>query len=120
MNERLNPYKELTDFLLATETLGTVYYFTFLSSQKSTQKTEQLEMSEYDSFSLALMKLLVGDDRVRKLLTKGMGPRKIENAVLSSLSWGRVPLLCDPHNKSLDLIRVIAEDKIIEIGFGER
>lgn len=66
------------------------------------------------------MKLLVGDDHVRKLLTKGMGPRKIENAVLASLSWGRVPLLTDPHNKSLDLVRMIEEGNMLEIGLGER
>ena len=74
----------------------------------------------YDSFSLALMKLLVGDDRVRELLTKGMGPRKIENAVLARSSWGRVSLLTDPHNKSLDLIRMIEDGNMLEIDLGER
>lgn len=76
---------------------------------------------EYDAFSLAIAKLLVGDGTVRKLLTKGLGLRKIENAVLARSSWQRVPLLIDPNNKSLEMIRMLEKgNKVLEIDLGER
>jgi dynein heavy chain len=76
---------------------------------------------EYDAFSLAIAKLLLGDGPVRKLLTKGLGLRKIENAVLGSSSWQRVPLLIDPNTKSLEMIRMLEQGKqVLELDLGER
>lgn len=76
---------------------------------------------EYDAFSLAVAKLLIGDGPVRKLLTKGLGLRKIENAVLASSSWQRVPLLIDPNTKSLEMIRMLEHGKqVLELDLGER
>lgn len=76
---------------------------------------------EYDAFSLAVAKLLIGDGPVRKLLTKGLGLRKIENAVLASSSWQRVPLIMDPNTKSLEMIRMLERGKqVLELDLGER
>lgn len=87
------------------------------------QGKESLDKSlvEYDAFSLAIAKLLLGDSPVRKLLTKGLGLRKIENAVLARSSWQRVPLLIDPNNKSLEMIRMLEKgNKLLELDLGER
>lgn len=89
----------------------------------TSQGKEHMEKSliEYDAFSLAIAKLLLGDGPVRKLLTKGLGLRKIENAVLAKSSWQRVPLLIDPNNKSLEMIRMLEKgSKLLEVDLGER
>ena len=85
------------------------------------QLLRRAKLTEYDSFSLAVLKLLLGEYHVRRLLTKGVGPRKIENAILAKSSWQRVPLLVDPYNKGLDLIRTIEDgENLLEIDLAER
>ena len=85
------------------------------------QALRRTKFTEYDSFVLAVLKLLLGENHVRRLVTKGMGPRKIENAVLSKSSWQRVPLLVDPHDKGLELIRIIEDgENLLEIDLAER
>ena len=81
----------------------------------------RVKLSEFDSFTLALVKLLIGDYQVRRLVTKGMGPRKIENAVLAKSSRQRAPLLVDPYNKGLELLRTIEDgENLLEIDLSER
>ena len=93
----------------------------FMFSVGREQVLRYVKLSEYDSFALALLKLLLGEYHVRRLLTKGMGPRKIENAVLAKSSWQRVPLLVDPYNKGLELIRTIEDgENLMEIDLAER
>ena len=78
-------------------------------------------LSEYDSFVLAILKLLLGEYHIRRVLTKGIGPRKIENAVLARTSWQRVPLLMDPYERGLELIRTVEEgENLLEIDLAER
>lgn len=85
------------------------------------QVLSRVKLSEYDSFALAILKPLLGEYYVRRLLTKGVGPRKIENAVLAKSSWQRVPLLVDPYNKGLGLIRIIEDgENLLEIDLAER
>ena len=85
------------------------------------QGLRRVKLSEYDSFALAMLKLLLGEYHVRRLLTKGMGPRKVENAVLAKSSWQRVPLIVDPYNKGLELIRTIEDgENLLEIDLAER
>lgn len=85
------------------------------------QILRRVKLTEYDSFVLALLKLLLGEYHVRRLLTKGVGPRKIENAVLAKSSWQRVPLLVDPYNKGLELIRTVEDgENLLEIDLAER
>lgn len=93
----------------------------FMFSVGREQVLRHVKLSEYDSFALALLKLLLGEYHVRRLLTKGMGPRKIENAVLAKSSWQRVPLLVDPYSKGLELIRTIEDgENLMEIDLAER
>lgn len=93
----------------------------FMFSVGREQVLRYVKLSEYDSFALALLKLLLGEYHVRRLLTKGMGPRKIENAVLAKSSWQRVPLLVDPYSKGLELIRTIEDgENLMEIDLAER
>lgn len=93
----------------------------YLFSVVKDQVLRRVKLSEYDSFALALLKLLLGEYDVRRLLTKGVGPRKIENAVLAKSSWQRVPLLVDPYNKGLELIRTIEDgENLLEIDLAER
>lgn len=85
------------------------------------QILRRVKLTEYDSFVLALLKLLLSEYDVRRLLTKGVGPRKIENAVLAKSSWQRVPLLVDPYNKGLELIRTVEDgENLLEIDLAER
>lgn len=78
------------------------------------------KLSEYESFLLAILKLLLGEYHVRRLLTKGIGPRKIENAVLANSSWQRVPLLMDPYDRGLELIRTLEDgENLLEIDMAE-
>ena len=85
------------------------------------QLLRRAKLTEYDSFALAVLKLLLGEYHVRRLLTKGVGPRKIENAILAKSSWQRVPLLVDPYNKGLELIRTIEDgENLLEIDLAER
>ena len=87
----------------------------------SSRGFQRPKLSEYDSFTMALAKLLLGDRHIRRLLTKGMGPRKIENATLAKSSWQRAPLLIDPSIKSLELIRMIEDGgNVLEIDLAER
>lgn len=93
----------------------------FMFSVGREQVLRHVKLSEYDSFALAVLKLLLGEYHVRRLLTKGMGPRKIENAVLAKSSWQRVPLLVDPYSKGLELIRTIEDgENLMEIDLAER
>lgn len=93
----------------------------FMFSVGREQVLRHVKLSEYDSFALAVLKLLLGEYLVRRLLTKGMGPRKIENAVLAKSSWQRVPLLVDPYSKGLELIRTIEDgENLMEIDLAER
>ena len=85
------------------------------------QLLSRAKLTEYDSFALAVLKLLLGEYHVRRLLTKGVGPRKIENAILAKSSWQRVPLLVDPYNKGLELIRTVEDgENLLEIDLAER
>jgi len=85
------------------------------------QLLNRAKLTEYDSFALAILKLLLGEYHVRRLLTKGVGPRKIENAILAKSSWQRVPLLVDPYNKGLELIRTVEDgENLLEIDLAER
>lgn len=85
------------------------------------QVLRRAKLTEYDSFALAVLKPLLGEYHVRRLLTKGVGPRKIENAVLAKSSWQRVPLMVDPYNKGLELIRTIQDgENLLEIDLAER
>ena len=93
----------------------------FMFSVGREQALRRVKLSEYDSFALAMLKLLLGEYHVRRLLTKGMGPRKVENAVLAKSSWQRVPLIVDPYNKGLELIRTIEDgENLLEIDLAER
>ena len=93
----------------------------FMLSVGREQALRRVKLSEYDSFALAMLKLLLGEYHVRRLLTKGMGPRKVENAVLAKSSWQRVPLIVDPYNKGLELIRTIEDgENLLEIDLAER
>lgn len=93
----------------------------FMFSVGREQALRRVKVSEYDSFALAMLKLLLGEYHVRRLLTKGMGPRKVENAVLAKSSWQRVPLIVDPYNKGLELIRTIEDgENLLEIDLAER
>lgn len=93
--------------------------FTLLTNRD--QALSRAKLSDYDSFVLAILKLLLGEYHVRRLLTKGIGPRKIENAVLAKSSWQRVPLLMDPYEKGLELIRTVEEgENLLEIDLAER
>ena len=93
----------------------------YMSSIGRDQVMRHVKLTEYDSFALALLKLLLGEYHVRRLLTKGVGPRKIENAVLVKSSWQRVPLLVDPFNKGLELIRIIEDgENMLQIDLAER
>ena len=85
------------------------------------QLLSRAKLTEYDSFALAVLKLLLGEYHVRRLLTKGVGPRKIENAILAKSSWQRVPLLVDPCGKGLELIRTVEDgENLLEIDLAER
>ena len=93
----------------------------YMFSVVKDQMLRRAKLTEYDSFALAVIKLLLGEYHVRRLLTKGIGPRKIENAVLAKSSWQRVPLLMDPYNKGLELIRTIEDgENLLEIDLAER
>ena len=93
----------------------------YMTSIGRDQVLRRAKLTEYDSFVLAVLKLLLGEYHVRRLITKGVGPRKIENAVLSKSSWQRVPLLVDPYNKGLELIRTIEDgENLLEIDLAER
>ena len=93
----------------------------YVFSRVKEQMLRRVKLTEYDSFALAVIKLLLGEYHVRRLLTKGVGPRKIENAVLAKSSWQRVPLLMDPYNKGLELIRTIEDgENLLEIDLAER
>ena len=93
----------------------------YMMSVGRDQALRRTKLTEYDSFVLAVLKLLFGENHVRRLVTKGMGPRKIENAVLSKSSWQRVPLLVDPYDKGLELIRIIEDgENLLEIDLAER
>ncbi|XP_066025345.1 uncharacterized protein [Pocillopora verrucosa] len=92
----------------------------YMMSVGRDQALRRTKLTEYDSFVLAVLKLLLGENHVRRLVTKGMGPRKIENAVLSKSSWQRVPLLVDPYDKGLELIRIIEDgENLLEIDLAE-
>lgn len=94
-------------------------HFTFLTGRD--RVLSRANLSEYDSFVLAILKLLLGEYHVRRLLTRGIGPRMIENAVLAKTSWQRVPLLMDPYEKGLKLIRTVEEgENLLEIDLAER
>lgn len=93
----------------------------FMLSVGREQVFHRVKLSEYDSFALAMLKPLLGKYHFRRLLTKGMGPRKVENAVLAKSSWQRVPLIVDPYNKGLELIRTIEDgENLLEIDLAER
>lgn len=93
----------------------------FMLSVGREQVFRRVKLSEYDSFALAMLKPLLGKYHFRRLLTKGMGPRKVENAVLAKSSWQRVPLIVDPYNKGLELIRTIEDgENLLEIDLAER
>ncbi|XP_015758877.1 PREDICTED: dynein beta chain, ciliary-like [Acropora digitifera] len=93
-------------------------HFTFLTDKD--RVLSHANLSEYDSFVLAILKLLLGEYHIRRVLTKGIGPRKIENAVLARTSWQRVPLLMDPYEKGLELIRTVEEgENLLEIDLAE-
>lgn len=93
----------------------------FMLSVDREQVFRRVKLSEYDSFALAMLKPLLGKYHFRRLLTKGMGPRKVENAVLAKSSWQRVPLIVDPYNKGLELIRTIEDgENLLEIDLAER
>ena len=93
----------------------------YMFSVGQDQLLSRAKLTEYDSFALAVLKLLLGEYHVRRLLTKGVGPRKIENAILAKSSWQRVPLLVDPYNKGLELIRTVENgENLLEIDLAER
>lgn len=93
----------------------------YMFSAAQDQLLNRAKLTEYDSFALAILKLLLGEYHVRRLLTKGVGPRKIENAILAKSSWQRVPLLVDPYNKGLELIRTVEDgENLLEIDLAER
>ena len=93
----------------------------YMFSVGKDEMLRRVKLTEYDSYALAVLKLLLGEYHVRRLLTKGVGPRKIENAVLAKSSWQRVPLLMDPYNKGLELIRTIEDgENLLEIDLAER
>jgi len=93
----------------------------YMFSVGKDQLLSRAKLTEYDSFALAVLKLLLGEYHVRRLLTKGVGPRKIENAILAKSSWQRVPLLVDPYNKGLELIRTVEDgENLLEIDLAER
>ncbi|XP_020627063.1 dynein beta chain, flagellar outer arm-like isoform X2 [Orbicella faveolata] len=92
----------------------------YMFSVGKDQLLSRAKLTEYDSFALAVLKLLLGEYHVRRLLTKGVGPRKIENAILAKSSWQRVPLLVDPYNKGLELIRTVEDgENLLEIDLAE-
>ncbi|EDV28903.1 uncharacterized protein TRIADDRAFT_19158, partial [Trichoplax adhaerens] len=60
---------------------------------------------DYTEFCRFLASLLVGDEKLRKWLTKGFGMNKLALGAIMASSWQRTPLFIDPHGQAETIIR---------------